>query len=265
MQTPSNPFKRALKSGARQIGLWVALANSYSAEICAGAGFDWLLLDGEHSPLDLRTMLAQLQVVEPYASHPILRPPQGDPTLIKQFLDIGAQSLLIPMVETAEQADMLVRATRYPPHGFRGVGAGIARAARWGRAADYLARANDEICLLLQVETKAGLDNVEAIAAVQGVDGVFLGAADLSASLGHLGQPRHPEVVAAMEKAVRQILAAGKAAGVLATDEAVARAFLDLGATFVAVGVDTMVLAQATQTLARRFIDGAPEPASGGY
>lgn len=265
MQTQANPFKRALKSGARQIGLWVALADSYSAEICAGAGFDWLLLDGEHSPLDLRTMLAQLQSVAPYRSHPVLRPPQGDPTLIKQFLDIGAQSLLIPMVETAEQADMLVGATRYPPQGFRGVGAGIARAARWGRIADYLDRANDEICLLLQVETGTGLGNLDAIASVEGVDGVFLGAADLSASLGHLGQPRHPEVVAAMEKAIKLIRAKGKAAGVLATDETVARSFLALGANFVAVGVDTMVLAQATQSLAERFIEGAPPPSAGSY
>jgi 4-hydroxy-2-oxoheptanedioate aldolase len=265
VQTQANPFKRALKSGARQIGLWVALADSYSAEICAGAGFDWLLLDGEHSPLDLRTMLAQLQSVAPYRSHPVLRPPQGDPTLIKQFLDIGAQSLLIPMVETAEQADMLVGATRYPPQGFRGVGAGIARAARWGRIADYLDRANDEICLLLQVETGTGLGNLDAIASVEGVDGVFLGAADLSASLGHLGQPRHPEVVAAMEKAIKLIRAKGKAAGVLATDETVARSFLALGANFVAVGVDTMVLAQATQSLAERFIEGAPPPSAGSY
>ena len=265
MQTQTNPFKRALQTGARQIGLWVALADSYSAEICAGAGFDWLLLDGEHSPLDLRTMLAQLQSVAPYKSHPVLRPPQGDPTLIKQFLDIGAQSLLIPMVETAEQADMLVAATRYPPQGFRGVGAGIARAARWGRIPDYLERANDEICLLLQVETGTGLGNLDAIASVEGVDGVVLGAADLSASLGHLGQPRHPEVVAAMEKAITLIRAKGKAAGVLATDEAVARSFLAHGANFVAVGVDTMALAQATQALAERFIDGAPPPAAGSY
>lgn len=265
MLTPSNPFKQALSAKKTQIGLWVALADAYSAEICAGAGFDWLLLDGEHSPLDLRTTLAQLQAVAPYPAHPVLRPPQGDPTLIKQFLDIGAQSLLIPMVETAEQAEMLVRATRYPPHGFRGVGAGIARAARWGRTQDYLTRANDEICLLLQVETRKGLENLEAIAAVEGVDGVFLGAADLSASLGHIGAPRHPEVVAAMELAIKKIQLANKAVGVLATDEAVARGFLTLGAHFVAVGVDTMVVAQATQALANRFKPDAEAPGKAGY
>lgn len=259
MKTPQNRFKQALISGERQIGLWVALADAYSAEICAGAGFDWLLLDGEHSPLDLRTMLAQLQAVAPYPSHPVLRLPIGDSTLIKQALDIGAQSLLIPMVETAEQAEFLVRATRYPPHGFRGVGAGIARAARWGRVTDYLERANDETCLLLQVETATGLENLEAIASVEGVDGVFLGAADLSASLGYLGQPRHPTVVAALEKASKLIRAKGKALGALSSDEAVVRAFLDLGATFVAVGVDTSVLAKATQALAQRFYDAAPK------
>ncbi|MCI4680367.1 4-hydroxy-2-oxoheptanedioate aldolase [Rhodoblastus acidophilus] len=257
----ANPFKSALQKGATQIGLWLAMADPYSAEICAGSGFDWLLLDGEHSPLDLRTMLAQLQSLAPYPTHAVVRPPTGDPVLIKQMLDIGAQSLLIPMVETPKQAEMLVRATRYPPRGFRGVGAGIARAARWGRLEHYLDRANDEVCLLLQVETRTGLENLEAIAAIEGVDGVFLGAADLSASLGHIGQPQHPEVVAAMEKAIRTILAHGKAPGLLATDEAVAAAYLKQGARFVAVGVDALLLVKATQDLARRFKGG---PATGG-
>ncbi len=249
----TNRFKIALKDGQRQIGLWLAMADAYSAEICAGSGFDWLLLDGEHSPLDLRTMLAQLQAIAPYPASVVVRPPTGDPVLIKQMLDIGAQSLLIPMVETAEQAEMLVRATRYPPLGFRGVGAGIARAARWGRVANYLDQANDRVCLLLQVETAKGLDNLESIAAVEGVDGIFLGAADLSASLGHIGQPQHPEVVAAVERAIRCILAHGKAPGLLATDEVVASRYLAQGAQFVAVGVDVLVLAQTTQALARRF------------
>jgi 4-hydroxy-2-oxoheptanedioate aldolase len=249
----NNAFKSALLRKERQIGLWLAMADAYSAEICAGSGFDWLLLDGEHSPLDLRTMLAQLQSVAPYPAHAVVRPPTGDPVLIKQMLDIGAQTLLVPMVETPEQADMLVRATRYPPHGFRGVGAGIARAARWGRVPHYLERANDEVCLLLQVETRAGLNNIEAIAATEGVDGVFLGAADLSASLGHIGQAQHPEVVAAMKKAIGSISACGKAAGLLATDEADASAYLAEGASFVAVGVDALLLVKATQDLARRF------------
>jgi 4-hydroxy-2-oxoheptanedioate aldolase len=258
----TNRFKAALKGGQRQIGLWLAMADSYSAEICAGSGFDWLLLDGEHSPLDLRTMLAQLQSVAPYPVHAVVRPPTGDPVLIKQMLDIGAQSLLIPMVETPEQAEMLVRATRYAPHGFRGVGAGIARAARWGRVAHYLDQANEEVCLLLQVETKTGLENLERIAAIDGVDGIFLGAADLSASLGYIGQPWRLEVVSAMEKAIAAILASGKAPGLLATDEATASAYLAQGAQFVAVGVDVLLLVQATQALARRFKPDAATPKS---
>lgn len=261
----ANPFKAALKRGESQIGLWLAMADSYAAEICAGSGFDWLLLDGEHSPLDLRTMLAQLQSVAPYPAHAVVRPPTGDPVLIKQLLDIGAQSLLIPMVETPQQAEMLVRATRYPPSGFRGVGAGIARAARWGRVGDYLDRANDEVCLLLQVETRIGIDNLDAIAATDGVDGVFLGAADLSASLGHIGQPQHPEVVAAMEKAIRCILGHGKAPGLLATDESAAAGYLAQGARFVAVGVDALLLVKATQDLARRFKGGAAAKTTSPY
>jgi 4-hydroxy-2-oxoheptanedioate aldolase len=249
----NNPFKAALNDRRQQIGLWLAMADSYSAEVCAGSGFDWLLLDGEHSPLDLRTMLTQLQSIAPYPAHAVIRPPTGDPVLIKQMLDIGAQSLLIPMVETAAQAEMLVRATRYPPAGFRGVGAGIARAARWGRLSDYPERANDQVCLLLQVETKAGLENLDAIAATDGVDGVFLGAADLSASLGYMGQPRHPEVGAAIEWAIKRILAHGKSPGLLATDQAVASVYLAQGAQFVAVGVDVLLLVQATEALALSF------------
>jgi len=256
----TNRFKAALKSGQNQIGLWLAMADSYSAEICAGSGFDWLLLDGEHSPLDLRTMLAQLQSVAPYPAHAVVRPPTGDPVLIKQMLDIGAQNLLIPMVETPEQAEMLVRATRYAPQGFRGVGAGIARAARWGRVDRYLDQANDQVCLLLQIETRTGLANLEDIASVDGVDGIFLGAADLSASMGHIGQPRHPEVVTAMEKAIAGILASGKSPGLLATDEATALAYMEQGARFVAVGVDVLLLVQATQALARRFKPDAATP-----
>lgn len=261
----ANAFKSALKNGQPQIGLWLAMADPYSAEICAGSGFDWLLLDGEHSPLDLRTMLAQLQSVAPYPAHAVVRPPTGDPVLIKQLLDIGAQSLLIPMVETQKQAQMLVAATRYPPQGFRGVGAGIARAARWGRLDTYMDRANGEVCLLLQVETRAGLENLEAIASTEGVDGVFLGAADLSASLGFPGQPQHPEVVAAMDKAIAAILACGKAPGLLATNEAVATRHLAQGARFVAVGVDALLLVKATQDLARRFKGGMPAPSASPY
>ncbi|HLN24975.1 MAG TPA: 4-hydroxy-2-oxoheptanedioate aldolase [Patescibacteria group bacterium] len=249
----TNRFKDALARRELQIGLWLAMAAPYTAELCAGAGFNWLLLDGEHSPLDLRTALAQMQAIAPYPSHAVVRPPVGDPVLIKQLLDIGAQSLLIPMVETAEQARMLVAATRYPPRGIRGVGAGIARASRWGSIPDYLSNADSQVCLLLQVETKRGLENLDEIAATEGVDGVFLGAADLSASLGHLGEPTHPAVVEAMADAIRRIRRAGKAAGVLTTDEAQAKDFIEQGCLFVAVGVDTLLLAQATRALAAAF------------
>jgi len=249
----TNRFKQALARQEVQIGLWLAMAAPYTAELCAGAGFNWLLLDGEHSPLDLRTALAQMQAIAPYPSHAVVRPPVGDPVLIKQLLDIGAQSLLIPMVETAEQARLLVAATRYPPRGIRGVGAGIARASRWGSVPNYLSDADSQVCLLLQVETKRGLENLDAIAATEGVDGVFLGAADLSASLGYLGNPTHPAVVEAMADAIRRIRHAGKAVGVLTTDEAQAKDFIAQGCLFVAVGVDTLLLAQATRALAAAF------------
>ncbi|HVI52871.1 MAG TPA: 4-hydroxy-2-oxoheptanedioate aldolase [Candidatus Sulfotelmatobacter sp.] len=259
-----NSFKDALARRETQIGLWLAMASPYTAEMCAGAGFDWLLLDGEHSPLDLRTTLAQMQAIAPYPSHAIIRPPVGDTVLIKQILDIGAQTLLIPMIDTAEQARQMVAATRYPPDGIRGVGAGIARASRWGNIGDYVDKANQMVCLLLQVETLTGLGNLDAIARQPGVDGVFLGAADLSASMGYLGQPSHPVVMNAMADAVRRILDAGKAPGVLCTDEAQARHFIGMGCRFVAVGVDTLLLSNATRRLARLFKgDGGAEPPAG--
>ncbi len=248
-----NPFKRALASGEPQIGLWLGLADPYCAEICAGAGFDWLLVDGEHAPNDVRSTLSILQALAAYPVSPVVRPPIGDTHLIKQYLDLGVQTLLIPMVETAEQARALVAATRYPPHGVRGVGSALARASRWNGLPDYVHRANEQICLLVQVESRAGLENLEAILAVEGVDGVFIGPADLSASLGHLGQPGHPEVVQAIEGAIRRIVAAGKAAGILSSEEALSRRYLQLGAIFVAVGVDTTLLARSARTLAAQF------------
>lgn len=262
MNSPDTPntFKRALADDQVQIGLWLAMASPYTAEMCAGAGFDWLLLDGEHSPLDLRTTLEQLQAIAAYPSHAVVRPPIGDPVLIKQILDLGARNLLVPMIDHPEQARQMVAATRYPPRGIRGVGAGIARASRWGRIGDYLEHADAGICLLLQVETRTGLDNLDAIAATEGVDGVFLGAADLSASLGYLGQPNHPVVTAAMHEGVARIRRAGKAAGVLCTDEAQARGFIELGCTFVAVGVDTLLLASAAGRLRARFKGTGDDP-----
>jgi len=256
MDMPINTFKQALKDKRAQIGCWVAMADPYAAEIVAGAGFDWLLLDGEHAPNDVRSLLGQLQALSAYPSHPIIRPPVGETHLIKQLLDIGAQTLLVPMVDSAEQAAALVRATRYPPHGVRGVGSAIARAARWNRVNGYLDKADDQVCLLVQVETRAGLEALDEIAAVEGVDGVFIGPSDLSAALGHRGNPGHPDVQAAIEGGTARILAAGKAAGILTADEALARRYLELGATFVAVGADISLFARSVEQLAKKFDRG---------
>jgi len=256
MQLPINPFKQALAEKRPQIGLWVGLGDSYTTEICAGAGFDWLLLDGEHSPNDIRSLLQQAQAVAAYPqTHAIARVPVGHghagTTLIKQYLDLGIQTLLVPMVDTPQQAADLVRAMRYPPSGIRGMGG--ARASRWGRIATYPKDANSQVCLLVQAESQLALDNLEAIAAVEGVDGVFIGPADLSASLGHVGNPMHPEVQGAIEDAVRRINRAGKAAGILTPDETLARKYLELGFLFVAVGLDNNLLARHTSALAARF------------
>jgi 4-hydroxy-2-oxoheptanedioate aldolase len=256
MQTPINPFKQALKEKRAQIGLWVGLADHYTTEICAGAGFDWLLLDGEHAPNDLRTLLQQAQVVAGYpGTHAIARVPVGHgnigTTLVKQYLDLGIQTLLVPMVDTPQQATEIVRALRYPPLGIRGVGG--ARASRWGRIANYPKEANAQTCLLVQAESRTAIDNLEAIAAIDGVDGIFIGPADLSAAMGHVGELTHPDVQATIDKAIGRIVATGKAAGILTADEALARKYLSLGATFVAVGLDNNLLMKATSALAEKF------------
>ena len=256
MNTPINPFKKALREGRTQIGLWVHLASAYSTEICAGAGFDWLLLDSEHAPNDLRSMLAQLQAVAGYPdTHPVVRIPCGHghmgTTLIKQYLDLGAQTILVPMVDTPEQARAVVEATRYPPLGIRGMGG--ARASRWGRIAQYPTQANDEICVLVQIESREALKNIEAIAAVDGVDGLFIGPADLSASLGHTGELNHPSVRAAIDDAFARIVKTGKAAGFLTADEDLSRRSIEQGVTFMAVGLDVNLLARQTSALASRF------------
>jgi 4-hydroxy-2-oxoheptanedioate aldolase len=253
MDVPVNRFKRAIKAGKPQIGLWVALADSGIAELCAGAGFDWLLLDAEHGPNDLRSLLAQLQAVAPYDSQPIVRLRVGDINIIKQVLEIGTQTLLIPMVETAGQAADIVAAMHYPPKGIRGVGAALGRSSRWSRIPTYLKQAGEEMCLLVQIETRRGIENLKAIAAVPGVDGVFIGPSDLSASMGHLGNLTHPEVLETIERAMVDIRAAGKAPGILMGDEALVRRYLELGCMFIAVGADAVLLAQAVDKLASKF------------
>ncbi|HWV91085.1 MAG TPA: HpcH/HpaI aldolase/citrate lyase family protein [Burkholderiales bacterium] len=252
MELPQNPFKRALKAGKPQIGLWSTLSSSYTVEAVAGAGFDWLLLDSEHSPVDIENLLTQLQAAAPYASHPIVRIPWNDMVNTKRVLDIGAQSLLIPYVQTAEEARSAVAATRYPPAGVRGV-AGTTRATRFGRVKEYAKRAHEEICVLVQVETQSALGSIEAICAVDGVDGVFIGPADLHASMGHAGETANAKVKPLIDDAIRRIRKAGKAPGILTPNEADARHWLECGALFVAVGSDAGILARGADALAAKF------------
>ena len=256
MNTPVNLFKQALQNQRPQIGLWMGLASAYTAEICALAGFDWLVIDGEHAPNDLQSIQAQLQTVAAYpASHAVCRVPIGETALIKQYLDLGAQNILVPMVDTAAQAAQLVQAMRYPQDDGQGGVRGMAgaRASRWGHYPDYFQRANQEVCLLVQVESREALKNLDAIATTPGVDGVFIGPADLSASMGHVGNAAHPDVQAAIQDAIARILKAGKAPGILTPDEKMAQQYLSLGAVFVAVGLDTQILMRQTAELAGRF------------
>ena len=252
MDLPKNAFKAALAAGTQQVGLWVSLASPYSTEIVAGSGFDWLLLDGEHSPNDPPLVLPQLQAAAPYPVTCIVRPAWNDKVLIKRYLDIGVQALLVPYVQNADEARAAVAATRHPPRGIRGV-AGVTRATRYGRIPNYAVRSDDEICVLVQVETREGVDNLEAIAKVDGIDGVFIGPADLSAALGFTGQIQHPEAQKAIEDAVKRIVKCGKPAGILATDEASARRYMSWGTTFTAVGLDAMILARESEKLAKLY------------
>ncbi|MEY2993258.1 MAG: hypothetical protein RL357_193 [Pseudomonadota bacterium] len=256
MNTPTNTFKAALADKQPQIGFWLSLASPYSTEICAAAGFDWLLIDGEHGPMDLNTKLMQLQIIAGYpTTHAVVRVTDHSASRIKQVLDLGAQTVLVPMVDTAEQAANLVAAVRYPQDdgkgGIRGMAGG--RASRWGQYRDYYQAANQEVCLLVQVETVTGLHNLDAIAATPGVDGVFIGPADLSASMGHVGDAGHPDVKAAIDQAIGQIIRAGKAPGILTVDNRLAEHYLALGAQFVAVGLDTQVLMKHASVLANTF------------
>lgn len=233
--------------------MWLGLANSYAAEVCATAGFDWLLIDGEHAPNDVGSILTQLQALAAYEAHPMVRPVAADIHVLKQLLDIGAQTLLVPMIETERQATELVRATRYPSRGIRGVGAALARASRWNSIPQYLAGAEESLCLILQIESALGLDNVEAIASVSGVDGIFIGPADLAASLGHLGEPRAPKVAQAIQDCIRRVTAAGKPVGILAPDLESAKMYRAAGCAFVAIGSDISLLLQGARGLVQGF------------
>lgn len=252
MQLPQNQFKAGLASGAVQIGLWSTLGSNVVAEVVADSGFDWILIDTEHSPNELPDVLMQMQAMATGTASPIVRPAWNDPVLIKRLLDIGAQSLLIPFVQNAEEAVAAVAATRYPPEGIRGV-TGIGRGARYGRVKDYLHKASDEIAVIVQIETGQALQQIEAIAAVPGVDAVFIGPSDLSASLGHIGNPSHEVVQAALKRAVDTLNAMQKPAGILAFNPDDARRYMAWGYRFVAVGADLTILLKGADNLAKTF------------
>ncbi|WP_411734754.1 aldolase/citrate lyase family protein [Paeniglutamicibacter sp.] len=251
---PDPSFKDALHHADHALsGIWVCSGSPLVAEICAGAGFDWIFIDAEHSPNGLESILGQLQAVRGYPVIPVVRPPVNDTVLIKQYLDLGVQSLIIPMVNNAEQARAAVAACHYPPMGVRGVGSALARSARWNRIPDYLTRAGETLTLMVQIESAEAVANVEEIVATQGVDGIFIGPSDLAASMGVIGQQDHPDVVAAVETAMAAGKAAGKYVGVNAFAEAPAKRYIELGAHYVGVGADVALLARGTEALAAKF------------
>ncbi|MCW8863700.1 MAG: HpcH/HpaI aldolase/citrate lyase family protein [Colwellia sp.] len=260
-----NLFKQALAGDKPLYGLWQGIPDSTVAEIGAGAGFDWLLVDAEHGPFDLRSVMSHLQAIESYNVPALVRPAEGSTALIKQLLDIGAQTLLVPMVDTAEQATQIVKAAKYPPAGIRGLGTSMARAANWNRDVNYLQTANDNICVIVQIETLLGLKNIKEIVAVEGVDAIFIGPSDLSAAMGHVGNPGHPEVVSAIENGFKIIQDAGKHPGVLAVNKELADKYVRAGARFVGVGVDAALLANATRQLALQFTSSENEVETAGY
>ena len=256
MPAPENRFKSALAQGDALYGCWAGFADPYATEILATAGFDWLVIDAEHAPNDLRTIMAQLQVLDTKPCHPVVRLPMGEAWAIKQVLDAGAQTLLIPMVQSARQARDLVRATRYPPQGIRGSGAALARASRFSAIPDYTTTANDQICLIVQIETRAGINALDDICAVDGVDAAFIGPSDLAMDMGLHGDSQHPDAQAAMKHALARIAASGKAPGILATDQDSALRYRDWGARMLGVGIDVLMLAQTARATAARWRDG---------
>ena len=260
-----NAFRAGLETGSAQFGCWLGVPDSSAAEIMAGAGFDWLLIDHEHGAFELRDVLSHLQVMAAYDVAPIVRPADGHPTLLKKLCDLGAQSFIVPMIDTPAQAAGVVSAVKYPPEGIRGMGTSLARASRWNAVAGYAGLANDEMLVVVQAETVTAIDNLEAIASTPGIDGVFIGPSDLSASMGHVGNAAHPEVVETVSEGLRTIRAAGKYAGLLCLDEAMIPHFVECGANFVGVGVDTLLLGNAARRLAARCKSDDESSADAGY
>ena len=252
MDMPVNRFKRAIAAGEKQIGLWSSIPDNLTVELIANSGFDWILVDTEHAPNELPTVVSALQAAKGGTAQVVVRPPWNDTVVIKRYLDSGVQSLLIPMVQNADEARAAVAATRYPPEGVRGF-ASAGRGSGFGRVTDYFKHAADEICVLVQLETQVALSNLEEIAAVPGVDGLFIGPGDLSADMGYLGQPGHPAVVETVLDALARVRAAGKPAGILIGNEELAHRFIAAGSVFTAVGSDVAILTQGTARLVRSF------------
>jgi len=263
-EIPRNRFKAGLEAGNTLYGLWHSIPDNSVAELLAGTGFDWLVVDHEHGPFELRDVLSHLQAMAPYDVAPIVRPVDDDAALLKKLCDIGVQTFLVPMIDTAEQAAAVVSAVKYPPEGRRGIGTSMARAAQWGAIPGYLQQANEEICVIVQVETVTAVENLVAIVNTAGIDGVFFGPSDLSASMGHVGDVSHPELIEAVSTGLRTVREAGKNAGLLCLDESQVPHYVDCGANFVGIGVDTLLLGNSARTLISHFKsgdDGGSSPA----
>ena len=260
-----NAFIAGLESGEAQYGCWLGIPDPSVAEIMAGAGFDWLVVDHEHGPFELRDVMSHLQALAPYDVAPVVRPVSDDPALLKKLCDIGAQSFIVPMIDTPEQAAAVVSAVKYPPEGRRGLGTSMARAARWNTVPGYLAKANAEMCVIVQAETVTAIENLDAIARTDGVDGVFIGPSDLSASMGRVGEGFHPEVLKSINNALQTIRKAGRHAGLLCLDESWIDNFIRDGANFVGVGVDTLLIGNSARRLAARLKTGDADSAQSGY
>ena len=262
---PRNLFRAGLESGRTQYGVWLGLPDPSAADIMAGAGFDWLLIDHEHGAFELRDVMAHLQAMAAYDVAPIVRPVDSNPALLKKLCDLGAQSFIVPMIDTAEQAAGVVSAVRYPPDGIRGMGTSLVRAAKWNAVTGYVGQANDEMLVVVQAETVTAIENLEAIASTPGIDGVFIGPSDLSASMGHVGNVSHPDVVDTISSALGTIRAAGKYAGLLCLDASMVSHYEEAGANFVGVGVDTLLLGNAARRLAANYKTDDNESAEAGY
>lgn len=253
MKLRVNTFKQQILSGQKSYGIWNGIPHNYTSELCAGAGFDWVCIDAEHAPFDLPGIVQNMQAIQAHDVPAIVRIPSADPVLMKQLMDAGAQTILSPMIESADQAELIAKAMIYPPKGIRGVGTALARAAQWNRVNDYFKLADEQMCCIGQIESIKGVEALDEILEVDGLDVVFLGPADLGATMGYLGQPGHPEVVALVKECLRKIVKSGKVAGFLTGSKELIQAYSDEGALMIGVGLDTLLLAKATRALAEEF------------